>query len=119
MLRADLRICRAHGWTWGYWIDDLDDLERDLWRALESYEADLCPGCGQPRSESLWVKDQHKHKGDGYGAGYTECRSCYALGEQQEAQRVKDAEVLERLTANNKKPHLVKRPVTAPPPWEV
>ena len=52
LLRADLRICCAHGWTWAYWIDDLEDLERSLWRAFDAYEASLCPGCGQPRDKA-------------------------------------------------------------------
>ena len=76
----------------------------------------MCPGCGQPRSESLWVKGQAKAK---WVAGFTECGSCHELGAQQEAQRVKDAEVLERLTANHKKPHLAKRPVTTHRLWQV
>lgn len=116
MLRTDLRICRAHGWTWGYWIDELDGLERDLWRALESYEADLCPGCGQPRSRSLWTDGKPREK---WSAGYTECGGCHELGRQQEEQRVKDAKRLDAKTAQSKTPHLVTRPVTTHRHWLV
>lgn len=116
MLRVDLQICRAHGWTWGYWVDDLDDLERDLWRALAAYEADLCPGCGQPRTESLWQSGQPRAR---WEAGFTECGACHELGRQQEAQRVKDARTLDNLTGTHPKPHLVQRPVTGHRLWLV
>ena len=116
LLRADLRICRAHGWTWAYWIDDLDDLERSLWRAFDAYEASVCPGCGQPRDKALWVTGEDRAQ---WSAGFQECGACYELGDQQEAQRIKDAQELDRLTATSKKPHLIKRPVTSHRHWLV
>lgn len=29
-----------------------DWIEREAWRALDIWEADLCPGCGQPLTET-------------------------------------------------------------------
>lgn len=84
-----------------------DDTERNLWRALALWEQDLCPGCGQPQTVSLFNKDADTHPT--YAAGFVECLGCKELLDQQEAQRLKDAKVQHDMA----KPH-EKHPHTAP-----
>lgn len=66
-----------------------DDTERNLWRALQLWEADLCPGCGQPQTRSLFNKDVEDRPS--YGAGFVTCMGCKELLDQQEVQRLKDS----------------------------
>lgn len=91
-LRQDLRIARSLGislrrfWGWEphtYTHDgrtipeaEYDEWERALWRALEMWEQDRCPGCGQAMSESIWpAKKDRPH----YRGGFHECSGCLAI----------------------------------------
>lgn len=94
-----------------------DDWERTVWRAFDAWELDLCPGCGQPQTQSLYVKDRDPQPE--YGAGFVECLGCEALLSQQEHQRTLDAKALRALTANQKHPDEIKRPVTGHRHWRV
>lgn len=93
-----------------------DDWERSLWRAYDAWEADLCPGCGQPQTQSLFVAGKQAPQ---YGAGFVECLSCKELLGQQEHQRAQDAKKLRALTANHKHPDEIERPVTGHRHWRV
>lgn len=61
--------------------------DRALVDAVQAYEADLCPGCGQPLSESL-----HGHGGEHrrYRVGYSVCMACQARSRAQHQQHQRD-----------------------------
>ncbi len=93
-----------------------DDTERNLWRALAQFDADVCPGCGQPHTRSLY--DKTKDVQPVYGAGFVECLACKQLLDQQEAQRVKDAKKQHALSKPYKdNPHLAPHLVTGHRHW--
>lgn len=93
-----------------------DDWERALWRALAAWEADLCPGCGQPQRESLFDKGKPPAA---YVAGYVECLGCKSLLEAQEKERAAEAKAWRAKTANHKHPDELERPVTGHRHWRV
>ena len=78
---------RFHGWepttftlgdsTWRE--PEFDAWERAVWRALADYEADRCPGCGQPLAESLWDAAVPAGQRPAWETGYYECRACELL----------------------------------------
>lgn len=105
-LRRDLRLARSLGISvrrfWGQEpapdTPEYDGWERALWRALDDWEADRCPDCGQAMSESIWpAKKDRPH----YRGGFHECSGCLAvelaqieqhrLDEQAQKARGKDA----------------------------
>lgn len=47
--------------------------------ALLEYEADLCSGCGQPRSESMAAENE-----DGYRPSALRCHGCAAVARESE-----------------------------------
>ena len=116
MLRADLRICRALGLRFSQWLDELDDFERSVWRALDEWERDVCPGCGQSSQRAVFEEGKPKPR---YRAGFTQCCGCEELLRQQEAQRIIDTRKLNTLTAGRKNPELIARPVTGHRHWRV
>lgn len=59
-----------------------DDEDRALLYALEDYEADLCPGCGHPMSESLHREGVPDPQ---YQAAYAVCLGCVAKERAQKA----------------------------------
>lgn len=56
--------------------------------ALDEYEADLCPGCGQPLSESLHVDGKPDPK---YTYSYAVCAGCVVKERGQAKQEKEDA----------------------------
>lgn len=88
-----------------------------MWRAYDLWEADLCPGCGQPQSVALYDESRDSPQ---YVAGYVECLGCKVLLEQQESQRVKDAKALrKKIPPDHKHPDEIERPVTGHRHWRV
>lgn len=67
--------------------------DRVMVDAVLAYEADLCPGCGQPLSESLHVQGNEEKK---YRAGYSVCMGCVARSRAQHKQHVADEPHLKR-----------------------
>lgn len=63
-----------------------DAEDRAIIYALEEYEADLCPGCGQPLSESLHVEGRPDPK---YTYEYAVCIGCVV---KERGQAKKDRE---------------------------
>lgn len=59
-----------------------DDEDRGLLYALEDYEADLCPGCGHPLSQSLHREGVPDPV---YQAAYAVCLGCVAKERAQKA----------------------------------
>lgn len=64
-----------------------------MWRAFADWEADLCPGCGQPRTESLLDSTIPEAERRQYAVSYQVCRACHAvehgqlrIAEQDEAE---------------------------------
>lgn len=93
-----------------------DDTERNLWRALQLFEADLCPGCGQPHTKSLYDRDNDTHPT--YGAGFVECLGCVELLRQQEEQRLIDAAKQHSMSQPFKdRPHLAPHLMTGHRHW--
>lgn len=71
--------------------------------ALGDLEADTCPGCGLPYSETIKATEEDRkrlddnltaywanHPADNFLAGYVVCRGCQAKGYMQRVQRQKD-----------------------------
>lgn len=90
-LRRDLRIARNLGIPvrkfWGLTTDHrYDEWERALWRALDDWEQDRCPGCGQPMSESVFPAKKDKPT---YAGAFYECAGCEAV----EAAQIRQAEL--------------------------
>ena len=54
-----------------------DTLERELWRALDDWEADLCPGCGQPLTET--TKKLEPGEASRYTVDVRFCQVCREL----------------------------------------
>lgn len=69
-LLVELRTARSHGWPLsvarGERSRSARVAERDwmLACALTLYEASLCPGCGQPRHESMDPANEHRYHAD-------------------------------------------------------
>lgn len=89
-LRRDLTIARSLGVSFGEFMGEtnprFDNWERTLWRAFHYWESGLCPGCGQPRSKSLF--DSEKERQTRYQAGFVRCLSCEKLLRDQDNHRI-------------------------------
>lgn len=125
-LRRDLRIARHlgvslrrfHGWeppqhththpdgsTTTIPQPEYDAYERALWRALEDWEAGLCPDCGQPLHLSLWDPDQPAEERAKWRALYSSCRACLELENAQNKVADDDKQTQERLKLEQPPPH--------------
>ena len=87
-----------------------------MWRALDQYEAALCPGCGQSHTRSLFDKNTPPPR---YTAGYVTCVGCRELLSQQDAQRIKDAKEMRSRTTGMKHPEDAKQIPAGERHWRV
>jgi len=69
---------------------EYDEWERALWTAFAQWEADRCPDCGQPLSQSLWDPEMPESQRAKWRAVYWQCRACLELENAQEKQRELD-----------------------------
>ena len=95
MLRADLRVCRALGRTLREFLNlpapggvTFDWIEREVWRAFDAWEADLCPGCGQPLTET--TRKLEPGEAQRYVVDVRYCGVCKAVETKAEELRVRD-----------------------------
>lgn len=65
-------------------------MERETWRAFHDFEAELCPGCGQPLSESLHDPKIPEAEAARYAAKTRRCNGCKAIDDKQSALRQRD-----------------------------
>lgn len=124
-MRADLATARANGVTLAEFLGEpptpgrsrYDDTERNLWRALDQYNAALCPGCGQPHTRALFDTDaDHQPR---YTAGFVTCLGCKELLEQKDAQRIKDTQEMRRRTDGMKHPEDAKSVLSGHRHWRL
>lgn len=69
-----------------------DEWDRQLLRALHTWEQSLCPGCGQPWDESLHRTDDEtgKDRPNPYTAEYVLCDGCEAMETERALQAASD-----------------------------
>lgn len=94
-MRADLRICRSLGRTLREFLslpprpgEVFDWIERELWRAFDEWEADLCPGCGQPLTET--TRKLEPGEAARYVVNVRYCGACKVVEAEAERLRVRD-----------------------------
>lgn len=62
--------------------------EREVWREFDAWEADLCPGCGQPLTET--TKKLGKNEAARYAVDVRFCQACKQVELKAEADRESD-----------------------------